>query len=128
MNKNRELLLEAIEDYEKEVVLDGFTFRRPKAANILAMREVFRDTDDKINGIEHLGLVMSYCMDKADWEGLSLEQLGLIVVARGGMNGEFFMKISEVAGLDLEPANPLDSPDGSDSPSDSSDNSVVLNS
>lgn len=114
---NRKLLLEAIEEYQAEVPLDGFIFRRPNAANIIALRDFFKEGGE-LNHVEHLGLILSHVMDKEDTEGISMEQLGLIVVARGGINGEFFQQVTKLAGLDIEKEamDPLDSPNSSESP------------
>ena len=47
MEDQAALWREAVADYEKEIVIDGFVFRRPTTENILALREL--ETDDKLN-------------------------------------------------------------------------------
>ena len=124
MSKNRELLLEAIKDYKKEVILDGFTFKRPDAARLIEFRQRYKDID-KREPVEQWGLVMAAAMDPEDVKGISTGDLGLVVLARGGISGKFFQTIMfDVMGMDRLPVDPLDFPDGSESPSENSDSSA----
>ena len=128
MEDQAALWREAVADYEKEIVIDGFVFRRPTTENILALREM--ETDDKLNNIEFMGKVMSMCIDPSVFQpterdpGLTFEQLGKVVVARGGFRGTFYKQVAELAGISVEVTqSPLESQDTSESPSENSDDS-----